>query len=242
MIIFFFVIIIYFIFFRSRKFKFNYIEHKKIKKFCQGYIYHDGNLIESSGLYNFSNIVKYSVKNPTLIKNKLKLPNNIFAEGIAKIDDKILLLTWKEDKAFILDYDTLKIIKEIKGFNYKFNKNEGWGCTYDYDRNRIIVTDGSNKLYFLDSNKFNMISMIETKYNKLNEIEYGNGYILANVWKKDFILKMDPINGKIIEKITFPFVKKNKNRGVLNGIAYNKKDNLWYITGKNWSFFYEITI
>ena len=216
----------------NSKFRKYYKIIDKNPAFTQGLILIDNNVIESSGLYGKSYLVKYNLNNSLKIEKKIDFPKNIFLEGITFFDNKILALTWKENLAYLISYPDLKIIKELENFNLNFDSKQAWGCTFDYNNNQIIVSDGTNKLYFLYTRKFNIIKTIIIPYNYLNELEYINGYLLANVWYKNFILKIN-LENLNIKKIHVP---KNE-KGVLNGIAYNKKNNSILITGKNWNYF-----
>jgi glutaminyl-peptide cyclotransferase len=214
--------------------------YEKPTRFTQGLIYFKGMLIESSGLYGKSHIIIYHIKNINKYTKKLNFPNNIFAEGIVKIDDYLFLLTWKENIAYKIDYKNLKIKGTLNNFNELFDRKEGWGITYNYDKNIIIVSDGSSKLYLLNPLTFELIGKLETNCKGLNELEYGNKFIVANVWYKNFILFINPINGKIEKKIYLPFAKQTNKYGVLNGIAYDKYNDVWYFTGKNWNRLYKV--
>ncbi len=227
--------IIVFICFKKRKLRKSFT---KKKLFTQGLIFNNENIIESGGLYGKSKLVEYSINKSDQIGRELVLPLNIFAEGIVLFKEKILLLTWKENDAYLINYNTFKIIKIIKGFNNNFDRNEGWGATYNYDNNELIFSDGSKKLYIFDPE--NLIKKREIVTNKfwLNELEYANGYVYANIWQTSYILKIDPKNGNIQNTYNLKIAWNHRFQGVLNGIAYDKKKNFFYITGKNWNKIY----
>merc|ERR1711991_1126085 len=182
-----------------------------------------------------SYLVEYDINNCLKINRKINFPRNIFLEGITFFNNTIIGLTWKQDIAYLISYPEFKIIKEINNFNLTFDSKQGWGITYDYDNNRLIVSDGTNKLYFLDPNNFSLLKTLETPYRYLNELEYIDGYLLANIWYKNYVLKINMKNN-VIEKLYFP---KNY-KGVLNGIAFCKKSNFILITGKRWEYFLKI--
>ena len=211
----------------------------KKKSFTQGLIVYNNNIIESSGLYNKSFLIEYPINNPLQIIRRKIFPKNIFLEGITMFDNIIFALSWKENVAFKISYQTFEIIEIVKDFNLKFDRKEGWGCTFNSITNQLIISDGSNKLYFLNPNSLEIENTINVEYKFLNELEYFNNFIYANVWQQDFILKVNLENNesKII-KLPKQILNQQKKNGVLNGIAYFKKTNSLIITGKNWDKLY----
>ncbi|VVU95637.1 Glutamine cyclotransferase [seawater metagenome] len=244
MIIIFVILLITLIFYKRKRVS-KYVSKKtKVPIFTQGLIVTGENMIESGGLYKESKIIEYSLTNHKKIIRTLVLDKKIFAEGITKINNELFLLTWKEDKAFIIDYDTFKIKKEIENFNSNLDSNEGWGCTYDTNKNEIIVSDGTHKIYFIDPITYLKKREIKTKYKLLNELEYINGFIYANIWKTNKIVKLDPQTGNCLQEFNININIKLKDRfkGVLNGIAYDQVQNKIYLTGKNWSTMYSLPL
>ncbi|PIE50082.1 MAG: glutamine cyclotransferase [Flavobacteriales bacterium] len=213
------------------------------ENFVQGFELEGNTIYESEGGQGNSHILKYQLgqTHPTV---SIPQSEEIFAEGCTVIGDKIYQLTWLNKKGFIYDKATLKLIKE---FDYPNSLGEGWGLTYDGEH--LIVSDGSNQLYFLDpENPSEMVKTIfvagnQRAYPRLNELEYHNGFIYANVWQEPIIVKINPKTGEAVGKFDFSeIVKKHTTADddVLNGITF-KGDNM-LITGKNWNTIYEVSI
>ena len=223
-------------------FKYNNINLVEIIKhnnkiYTQGLIFHNNFFYESGGLYGKSKLYKYD-NNFNLI-DSIKLPDNVFAEGITIFDDKIYVLTWKKKYGFI--YNTN--LKFIDKFYFNTNTSEGWGLTHNI--NNLILSDGSSKLYFIDKNTMENKYSLDVKYkgdkiNKLNELENINNYIYANIYGKCKIAVINILSGKIKKIHNFYFLKIFERRGVMNGIAYDGK--YIYITGKRWNNIYKIKI
>ncbi|PZU90788.1 MAG: glutamine cyclotransferase [Chryseobacterium sp.] len=213
------------------------------KNFVQGFQL-DGDIVyESDGQRGESRILKYKLGSTTPIISTSQ-PSDIFSEGSTIVGDKVFQLTWQNKKGFIYDKNSLQLLSE---FPYDNIIGEGWGLTYD--GKELILSDGTKNLYFLNpenpSKVLRTIAVASDKegYDQLNELEYHNGAIYANVWQKPIILKIDPANGEVTGIIDFTNIAKQNTTGnddVLNGIAF-KGDNM-IITGKNWSRIYEVTI
>jgi len=162
---------------------------------------------------------------------------------VRNLSNKIYQLTYESQTAFIYDATSFK---KIGQFRYK-NK-QGWGLTTDGQN--IIMSDGSDILTYINPNDFKVIKTIKVTedgcvLNQLNELEFINGFIYANVWTTNYIVKIDPNNGKVVGKLDLsPIGEEIRNRypetGVMNGIAYNSISDKIYITGKLWPFIYEI--
>ncbi|MEJ7675351.1 MAG: glutaminyl-peptide cyclotransferase [Chitinophagaceae bacterium] len=177
--------------------------------------------------------------------------STIFGEGITIFKNKIYQLTWESNKIFV--YDIGNISKPIKTLNWPY---QGWGITND--GNSLIISDGSNKLYYVlpDEEKNNMkqLKIISVADNTgtldmINELEYIDGYVYANRWQTDDILKIDTSNGHVSGKmdlkgILAQYAAKDINLGseVLNGIAYDSATKKLYITGKRWPKMFEIKL
>ncbi|MEM4616846.1 MAG: glutaminyl-peptide cyclotransferase, partial [Archaeoglobaceae archaeon] len=169
-----------------------------------------------------------------------ELPPNCFGEGIAIIGDRIIQLTWREHGAFIYDKNTFEVIGE---FSYS---TEGWGLTFDGQR--LIMSDGSASLYFLDPKTFQIVAKVEVHDEKpvsrLNELEFVEGLIYANVWMEDRIAIIEPETGKVVGWIDLSGIYKDKRdiNDVLNGIAYDAGSKRLFVTGKRWSKLFEIEL
>ncbi|MCZ6865359.1 MAG: glutaminyl-peptide cyclotransferase [Candidatus Dadabacteria bacterium] len=210
--------------------------------FTQGLIFDKGVLYESTGLIGRSAVKIVDLKTGKTLKSH-ELPDNYFGEGIAIIENKIIQLTWRSKTGFVYDKKTLKLIKK---FSYQ---TQGWGITYD--GKYLIISDGSAVLYFMDPNTFKVVGTLEVygdngKVSKLNELEYINGEIYANVWGTEKIAKINPINGRVTSWIDLGgLLKKEDKRSrvdVLNGIAYNPENGHLYVTGKLWPKLFEIEL
>ncbi len=212
--------------------------------FTQGFEYHNGFLYESTGQYGQSSLRKVVLETGEVIK-KIDIDKKYFAEGMTILNNKIYLLTWQKKKGFIYDIETFEL---IRSFNYKQSK-EGWGLTNN--GKKLIKTDGTDKMWFIDSETFKEEFFIETytdkrKAEKLNELEYIKGEIYANIWQQNSILIVDPVNGAIKSIINLKGLQKKAGQSgqdnVLNGIAYDKENGRLFVTGKNWNKVFEIKV
>ncbi len=223
--------------------------------FTQGLEWYGDVLIESTGLYGKSSLRQVV---PTNGKSKKQINNekDIFAEGITVWRDTVYQLSWENHLIFLYDAKTLKPLG-TKNWNY-----QGWGITND--GNALIISDGSDKLYFVEPNSMQVKNILSVKdhmgpVNNLNELEMIDGYIYANRWQYDYILKIDPKNGNVVatidltdvlrknSKSDLSYLSKNNstaqiNGAVLNGIAYNADKKTIFITGKLWPEIFEIKL
>jgi glutamine cyclotransferase len=208
--------------------------------FTQGLEYNEGILYESTGQNGASIVAKInpSTGAPSL---KIGLDENYFGEGITVFKDLVYQLTWREQKCFVYSKNTLQLIKDIS------YSGEGWGLCNN--GKELIMSDGSERLYFRDPTTFEILKTIEVYDHqgpriRLNELEYIKGKIYANVWMENIILIINPSNGKVEGEIHCDdVVAKAKGMGeVLNGIAYQATTKKLYLTGKNWEKIAEVTI
>ena len=203
--------------------------------FTQGLVVEQGRLFESTGQYGTSWIAEVDIATGQQDK-KVILDKKYFGEGIAILNNKIYQLTWQTKIGFVYD---LRTFEKIREFEYD---REGWGITHN--GNNLIVSDGTNQLFFLDTLTLEPVTILKVTdgdkpSEKLNELEFIDEFIYANQWQTNFILKIDPSNGKVVGRMdmtelaerVFPL---NPNADVLNGIAYEKKSKLLLITGKLW--------
>lgn len=212
------------------------------KNFIEGFVVEGNTVYESDGMNNTSQLIKYTLGS-SIPKIVARQPAKIFSEGCAIVGDKVYQLTYRNKIGFVYDKNTLKKLSE---FPLPGVIGEGWGLTYD--GKNLIATDGSKNLYFLDvENPSKVVKTIavggnSTIYNQLNELEYHNGFIYANVWHQPVILKINPVKGEVIGKFDFAQLTKENDKGdrehVLNGIAF-KGDHM-LVTGKNWEKIYEV--
>ena len=211
--------------------------------YTQGLIYYQGKLIESTGLEGQSSVRFVDISTGNVLKI-VPLESQFFGEGIALYKDMIYQVTYRSKVGFIYNINTLELIRR---FDYQIR--EGWGLTSD--GTRLIMSDGSSLLYFIEPELFTQTDQIEvydnvTQYDSLNELEYINGKILANVYGQTYILIIDPATGKVTGKIELRNLMPEGSIGdygkVLNGIAYNPQTLHLYVTGKNWPVLYEIAL
>jgi len=211
--------------------------------FTQGLTFDDnGDLLESTGLNGASSIRRVNLADGKILQ-QFNLPYEYFGEGIAVVGNKIVQLTWQNKIGFIYDKETFGLLG-----NFSLN-TEGWGITYD--GNHLIISDGTSNLYFLDTTTYQTLYSISVNdangpVENLNELEYINGTIYANIWFSSKIAVINPTTGQVeayidLDKTAQPYTTNDPN-AVLNGIAYNAQTNQLYVTGKKWSNLYEILI
>lgn len=206
--------------------------------FIQGLLFYKNFLYISSGLYGKSAIQVIDLKNNKILKTK-HIDDRFFAEGITVFNDKLYQLTFKSRIGIIYDAKTLK---EIGSFQFG---GQGWGLTNDGVH--LIMSDGSDTLRFIDPEHFNLVKTLQVrKGNKaifnLNELEYHQHKLYANVWGSDEIVEINPTNGQVLSIIDIknihPLQKDAEN--VANGIAFDSQNRM-YIGGKHWQYLYQIT-
>ena len=212
--------------------------------YTQGLEFYNDTLYESLGRYGQSKLVKVEFNTGKKLK-EIKLPSEYFAEGITILNDKIFQLTWKEKVGFVYDIDNFN---RINTFEYK-NSIEGWGICND--GNKLYKSDGTDKIWILNPENQIEESYIEIYTNKnkvvgLNELEWIDGKIYANRYLFDGIAIINPKNGAIEGVINLSSLKsrvtQHEKLDVINGIAYNKKRNSIFVTGKMWDKLFEIRI
>lgn len=212
--------------------------------FTQGFIFEGGFLYEGTGQYGSSYLRKIDLETGKIIKEN-RLPQNLFGEGITIFGDKIIQLTWLSQTGFVYDKDSFRLLKT---FRYPL-PIEGWGITTDGEN--LILSDGSNRLFFLDPVSFQVKKRLDVYDNrgpvrKINELEYVDGIMYANVWQSNSIIKIDMDSGKVIGKIDLGNIVPKLFRGhvdnVLNGIAYDNKRKRFLVTGKMWPLIFEMEL
>ncbi len=214
------------------------------KNFVQGFQLDGSTVYESDGQLGESRILKYTLGTTQPIAETPQ-PEDVFSEGCTIVGDKVYQLTWQNKKGFIYDKNSLKLLGE---FPYPNIMGEGWGLTFD--GKNLIASDGTKNIYFLDvadpSKLVRYISVAGNTevYDQLNELEFHNGFIYANVWQKPIILKINPQTGEVVGKFDFSEIAKQNTKDptndVLNGIAFKGENML--VTGKLWSKIYEVKI
>ncbi len=210
--------------------------------FTQGLFFHDGALYEGTGQRGQSALRQLELETGKVIKSK-KLEDRFFGEGIVLWGDKIISLTWQAGTGLVHSLDGFE---ELARFYYD---GEGWGLTAS--PTELIMSDGSSFLRFLDPTTFEETSRISVtaggdKVTRINELEWVNGLVFANLWQSNFIAQIDPTTGKVVGVIDLSGLLKPEDitakTDVLNGIAYDKETNRLFVTGKNWPKLFEIKL
>jgi len=231
------------------------MKHDK-EAFTQGLTYANGKIYESTGLYHHSSVRILNPKNGEVIQ-KVDGDGSIFGEGMTFYDNKLIQIVWKAAHGYVYDADNISA-HPIK-YNYTTTKrNEGWGITYDMDRNELIVTDGSANLIFWDPECWKSGSChpkedkppIQVKRlngkpaRNLNEIEYWRGRIVANVWMTDLLLIIHPETGIVEKEYDFSniFTKRPIGTDVFNGISVSDHPDILYVTGKKWDRMFKVKL
>lgn len=209
--------------------------------YTQGLFFYDSKFYESTGVNGQSSFREVDLKTGKVLK-KMDFSPRYFVEGSSILGDNLYVLTWESYLVFVYDAKTLQY---KKAYNYP---RQGWGLTTD--GKQLIASDGSDKIYFMDSNlsvkKQIKVTKDGSPVRYLNELEWIDGKIWANVYTTDYILIINPntgvVEGEIDCRNLLPKKLRDENTDVLNGIAYNPKDGKIYITGKNWPRLYEIKL
>jgi len=210
--------------------------------FTQGLAFENGVLYEGTGRYGYSALRKIELETGNVLQTR-KLPDEFFGEGITVYGDNIIQLTFLSKIGFVYKKDTFELLRE---FNYP---TAGWGITND--GKHLIMSDGTLKLYFLDIETFEQVRQIEV-YDRgvsvwgLNELEYVEGQIYANVWPTERIARIAPETGRVLGWIDMKGLLTQQDYSrpvdVLNGIAYDKKNDRLFVTGKFWPELFEIKL
>jgi len=224
--------------------KYNY-KVKRVYKhdknaYTQGLFFNKGYLYEATGLKGKSTIRKVQLETGEVIHG-FAIPKDIFGEGIVLFNNKIIQISWQAGKGFVYDFESFKVIDE---FLYD---GEGWGiCT---DNKNLFMTNGSAEIKVLETQSFSTINTLQVYDNDgpvvyLNELEYINGFIYANIYQYEKIVKIDPSTGKVLAYINLkgilPMNDYVSKTDVLNGIAYDEKTNRIFVTGKYWPKLFEV--
>jgi glutamine cyclotransferase len=213
-----------------------------INAYTQGFEFYNGVLLEGTGQYSESTLRKTDYKSGK-VTEQIKLEDKYFGEGITVLKDKIYQLTWKEKKGFVYDAKSFKLEKT---FSFE---TEGWGITNDGEK--LYMSDGSEKIYTLDPTTLKVIDNISvytagSKIESINEMEWVNGKIWANVYQKDVIAVINPKTGAVENVINCADLKtkvtQHPELDAFNGIAFNPVTKTYFVTGKNWDKTFEIVI
>lgn len=210
--------------------------------FTQGLVFRDGYLYESTGLYGTSSLRRVDLRSGAVLKS-VPIPDDCFAEGMTILNNRIYLLTWREEKCFVYDSSTLEKVGEF------YFEGEGWGLTDD--GKSLIASDGTAELRFFDPTTFRETRRIQVREDgvpvmNLDELEYIRGEIYAVVWTTDRIVRIDPATGNVTGSTTlrqlFPREQRPNEEAGLNGIAYDRDLGRIFVTGKLWPRLYEIRL
>ncbi len=209
--------------------------------FTQGLVYDNGVLYEGTGLQGRSSLRRVELETGTVLQ-KISLDSRYFGEGIALFGERIYQLTWKSHTCFVYDKTTFTLLST---FSYA---GEGWGLTSDGQH--LIMSDGTSTLAFRDPDTFAILRQIAvtdngTPITRLNELEYIEGEIWANVWQTDRIARIDPRTGDVIGWIDLTGLLSRADQAgrtvdVLNGIAYDATEGRIFVTGKLWPVLYQV--
>jgi len=231
------------------------------KAFTQGLIFHNGFLYESTGQEGESTLRKVELESGKVLQ-KFKLDDEIFAEGMTVLNDKIYQISWRDQTAFVYDVNGLKPLKELKYVG------EGWGLTND--GKNLIMSDGTHLLKILDPETFKIVRALPVLQEDgkplylLNELEFVKGEIWANLWhseqkqtdttqgsmpnigKPNYIARINPESGKVVGWIDLADISPEDagkdSENTLNGIAYDAGGDRIFVTGKNWKRLFEIKV
>lgn len=215
--------------------------------FSQGFVFHNGGLLEGTGKYGQSRLRLVDVKTgqPTV---DIALPNDIFGEGVTVFGNTIVQLTWRKGLLITWDAKSFQQTGSVEYRRIDRTLREGWGITHDGAH--LIISDGSDTLRFVDPKTWRVKRRLRVKdgfrgVRQLNELEFVNGEILANVWYQDRIARIDPQSGKVKAWLDLSHLRPDSVRrdreAVLNGIAWDAEGKRLFVTGKNWPHVFQVT-
>lgn len=202
--------------------------------FTQGLVFDEGVFYESTGGYGQSSLRRVAVETGEVIQ-RIELDERHFGEGIALVGDEIYQVTWRSRIGFVYDKQTFEKLREFKYVG------EGWGLTYD--GRHLVMSDGSDVLRFLDPQTLREARRLRItsggrRLSQLNELEYADGFIYANLWHMDYIVKISPESGRVVAwfdlRGLLPPELRPDREAVLNGIAHDPETGRFFVTGKNW--------
>jgi glutamine cyclotransferase len=211
------------------------------RNFTQGLLYFEGKLYESTGLVGKSTLQRLDPE--TGVVEKIVPVPNAFAEGLALFDNRLIQLTWRSQKAFVYNVSDFSLIGKLP------YRTEGWGLTSD--GRSLIMSDGTDVIYYRNPDFFIierkiLVTLQGVPVRRINELEYAEGKIFANIWMEKHIVRIDPSDGKvdavIDASLLFQSLPKLSSGSVLNGIAYNPVSKTFFLTGKNWPLIFEVIL
>ncbi len=210
--------------------------------FTEGLVYSDGFLYESSGSFNGASSLRRENLTTGNVLQEYTLPTQYFGEGIAVVNNTIIQLTWQSNIGFIYNKTTFAL---LGNFTYP---TQGWGLTYD--GKNLIMSDGTDNLYFLNPTTLQQTGQIQvhdgnTPIVNINSLDYINGEVYANIWLTNTIAIINPETGQVkawINLTGLPDENNSNPNAVLNGIAYDQQHNRLFVTGKDWPNLYQIKL
>jgi glutamine cyclotransferase len=217
--------------------------------FTQGLVYYNGDLIEGTGYYAQSELRLVDLETG-VIQRRYRLVDvpfcsdkNCFGEGVTYFADRIIQLTWQHERGFVYDLGSFTLVDD-----FTYEDMEGWGITHD--GTQLIMSDGTANLYFLDPNTYEKRDSVVVTENGspvryLNELEYIEGEVFANIWREDRIVRIDPETGNVNGDIDLTGLLPPEDRpgsNVLNGITWDREGKRLFVTGKYWPKLFEITL
>ena len=214
------------------------------ERYTQGLEWSSDGLLESGGLYGRSAVYLYEPESGRTLA-RFALPPWVFAEGLTQVDERVVVLSWREGLAWVLD----RRLRPLGRWRYR---GQGWGLCYDGER--FVMSDGSEHLQFRDLN-FRLLGSVAVRRDgeplrRLNELECVDGMVYANVWQTDFIVRIDPADGTVLRQWDLSGVRQrlettpdwDLDDNVLNGIAHIPGSDRFFVTGKRWPRIFEVRL
>ena len=210
--------------------------------YLQGLVWHDGGFFESTGLLGRSTLRRVEWPSGRVLR-RVDLPPDVFGEGLARVGNRLVQLTWRSGRGFVYDLKTLRLLEE-----FRF-EGEGWGLAFDGAS--LILSDGTDVLTYRDPQRFTPTRTLAVTWNgrplhRLNELEFIDGEVWANVWYTDFIVRIDPASGRVSSFLDLtgllPPAQRRQPDAVLNGIAYDPATRRVFVSGKLWPLIFEIRV
>lgn len=207
--------------------------------FTQGLVFHDGSLYEGTGRHGESSLRELELETGEIIRRH-NLGKRYFGEGITILDGRVYQLTWRSHTGFVYDLEDFSVLDTF------YLPGEGWGLTHDGEH--LILSDGTAELRFLDPDSLREVRRLTVTspagpVDRLNELEYIDGEIWANVWYEDYLLRIDPDNGKVNSLVDLRGLHPRRgSEEVLNGIAWDPAKRRLFVTGKLWPVLFEIRV
>jgi glutamine cyclotransferase len=211
--------------------------------FTQGLAFWKGRFFEGTGLEGESTLREVELETGNVLRTRA-LADHLFGEGITILNGRVYQLTWQNHRAFV--YRPENFDELVRTFRYS---TEGWGLTHN--GTRLIMSDGTNVLRFRDPKTFRVTRKLAVTRNgdpvrNLNELEWIKGEIFANVWRTDFVVRIDPRSGEVVQRIDLSALRQMEDaqgdHNVTNGIAYLRSEDRLFVTGKLWRNVYEIRL